>query len=132
MSEIQRPAIATVLVVDDDPAVRMVAAAMLEREGYRILQAGSGSEALAIFEAERVDALLSDVQMPGMDGFALVRELRERHPRLPIVLMSGFLSEDSAAQTAFPFLSKPFTPQALSAALRMVIASSSRPERHVA
>ena len=87
-------------------------AIVLEQEGFSVLTATSGSEALRIARscADGVDLLLSDIEMPGMDGASLVQQLRAESPSLPVILMSG--SADLAAlRVAKParFLSKPFS-----------------------
>jgi len=81
----------TLLVVDDEPMVREFAQRLLETEGYRVLEAGSGSEALALLRArlEEIDGVLLDVSMPGMDGDTLLSSLRSFAPTLPVIVHSG-------------------------------------------
>jgi PAS domain S-box-containing protein len=82
---------ATILVVDDDPDVREVAVSSLESCGYRLLAAENGLAALDVLaRAERVDLLLVDVAMPGMNGVELIRRARERHPGLCALLVTGY------------------------------------------
>jgi PAS domain S-box-containing protein len=87
------PAAARVLVVDDDAMVRAVLAGHLEDEGYQITQASDGLDALAQLDAgETPDLLVTDFAMPGMNGLALIEEARKRLPRLPVVLLTGYVS----------------------------------------
>jgi PAS domain S-box-containing protein len=115
----------SILIVEDEPAVRAVAARTLERFGHRVRQAGSGYEALRLAEAVRPDLVLSDVVMAGMSGPEMVRRLRARHPDLPVIFMSGYAEEhipDGAAlRQGEHFLAKPFTPDALLQAVERIV-----------
>jgi len=105
----------TVLLVEDEEAVRSFASRALTTRGYTVLEAGSGVEALEIMDREegKVDLVVSDVVMPEMDGPTLLRHLRERNPNIRIVFMSGYAEEafrkNLAADEDFVFLPKPFT-----------------------
>jgi CheY-like chemotaxis protein len=82
---------ATILVVDDDPDVREVAVSSLESCGYHLLAAENGLAALDVLAGpERVDLLLVDMAMPGMNGVEVIRRARERYPRLRALLVSGY------------------------------------------
>ena len=98
----------TIAVVDDDPAILKLAATVLRIQGYRVLEGGCGAEALDVAERhdKPVDLLLTDIDMPGMDGVSLSREVRERWPETKVVFMSGGATADSVGGE--PFLSKPF------------------------
>ena len=98
----------TIAVVDDNPAVLQLAAKVLRIQGYRVLEAGCGAEALDMAERhdKPVNLLLTDIDMPGMDGVSLSREVRERWPETKVVFMSGGATPDSVGGE--PFLSKPF------------------------
>ena len=82
----------TVLVVDDEDALRAVACGALCRLGFQVLQARDGQEALQVFEAnrEQIRLVLMDLTMPRMDGEEAFRELRRAGARMPIILSSGF------------------------------------------
>jgi PAS domain S-box-containing protein len=84
-----------ILVVDDEAAVRSVAQRILEKHGYRVLVAAEGGEAMTIFNRHRAEvrAVLADMMMPGMDGPALMRALRQTAPRLPILVMTGLAAK---------------------------------------
>jgi PAS domain S-box-containing protein len=86
-----------VLVVDDENFVREMIAANLESAGFGVLVAANGSEALALLASgEPVDALLTDLAMPGMDGLALIRATHERYPQLPAILLTGYAGHGAA------------------------------------
>lgn len=110
----------TVLVVDDDPAVRAVIVGHLQGAGYSVLPASSGEQALALLaeKRERVALLVSDVSMPGMSGSELTRIVHERAPGLPVLLISGYADELSHDETpgaalGVSFLAKPFSRERL-------------------
>jgi CheY-like chemotaxis protein len=85
----------TVLVVDDEDSVRDATRKMLERHGYRVLTAGEGSQALALFSTKlaEISLIITDIDMPVMDGLALVRVIRKMTPRMQIITSTG-LSTD--------------------------------------
>ena len=109
----------TVLVVEDEPAIRALACEMLESHGYLALCAGSGEEALglAVRHAGPIDLLLADVVMPGLAGPALAERFAVVRPQARVLLMSGYAGDDLArrglADDAAHFLPKPFTQDVL-------------------
>src|SRR5438034_1467237 len=120
----------TVLVVEDDERVRVLARKVLEQAGYTVLVAAGGKEALAAAEGHDgpIDLLMTDVVMPEMSGRTLTRRLAQRHPGLKVLYMSGYSDEDIAQHGVFeagiPFLKKPFTPSLLTQKLRDALARS--------
>ncbi len=105
-----------ILLVDDDPIVREVTAEGLKDEGFSICLAASGAAALAVLDAgERVDLLISDLSMPGMDGLAVIREAQKRRRHLPAILLTGFatnaaeLAVGGVLSGSFSLLRKPVT-----------------------
>lgn len=78
-----------ILVVDDDPILHEIAGEILESEGFRVMHAYDGREALQVLGAARCSLVLCDVFMPNMDGFETVQQIHARWPRLPVVMMSG-------------------------------------------
>lgn len=107
------PASATVLVVDDEDAVRAIASRILQREGYRVLQAPDGNKALELIERlGPPHLLLTDMKMAGLNGVELARRVHERWTTVPIIFMSGYSSDETALQGApIPsarLLTKPF------------------------
>jgi CheY-like chemotaxis protein len=97
-----------VAVVDDNPAVRQLVAGILRMHGYHVLEARCGTDALDVIEQNdrQIDLLLTDIDMPGMDGLSLSRQIRERRPDTRVVFMSGGAMH--AGINGEPFLSKPF------------------------
>lgn len=121
---------ATILLVEDNAAVRRVAERALARHGHRIITAGSGEEALRILSdpTVRIDLLLTDVVMPGMNGRELADRIRVTHPGTAILFMSGYMEDEvlqrgiAAADTRF--LEKPFTADALARSVESALAES--------
>ncbi|WP_029349024.1 ATP-binding protein [Bosea sp. 117] len=105
----------TLLLVEDEEAVRAFAARALASRGYQVLEAGSGIEALEVMveHGSEVELVLSDVVMPEMDGPTLLKELRAANPDIKVIFMSGYAEEAFAKNlpegAAFGFLPKPFT-----------------------
>lgn len=99
----------TILVADDTQDAAEVIARMLEHVGYAALCAHSAREALDLLDEHGdIGLVLSDVRMPGIDGFDLVRVLRHRFPALPVILMTGLpVTEEDAAPTGIEVLQKP-------------------------
>ena len=116
----------TVLVVDDEEAVRRLAVRMLTWTGYQAIEARHGREALAAIEQHSgtVHLVLTDIKMPGMNGRELGRFVEERWPGKPILYMSGFASEvfqGGLLEPGAPFLAKPFTQEDLAAKVRSLL-----------
>jgi two-component system, cell cycle sensor histidine kinase and response regulator CckA len=119
---------ATILLVEDEEAVRAIAMRSLELGGFRVLQAADGVSALeAIGRHGPPQLVLTDLMMPGMGGAELGRRLRERWPALPILFMSGYSAEDlhrqGAVESGKVTVQKPFTPDGL---IRSVAAALAR------
>jgi two-component system, cell cycle sensor histidine kinase and response regulator CckA len=114
----------TVLLVEDEEQVRKLTRRILERLGYTVVEAEDGEAALRVYAeaAAPIDLLLTDVMMPRMGGNDLVASLREDHPSLKVVYMSGYpgdaLSQPGSATRDSVFVQKPFTPEALAHAVR--------------
>lgn len=109
---------ATVLVVDDESAVRRFAVRVLERGGFRVIEARDGAEALDLVRTggQSLDVVVSDIVMPRVNGVELMQALATTHPELPVILMSGYataaLSELGIAAPC-SILNKPFPPDRL-------------------
>ena len=83
-----------VLVVEDDPFVREMAVAGLEDAGFEVIEATSGGEALELLQAGiTLDALLTDIRLPGADGWAVAKAYRERFPDLPVLYVTGYVEQ---------------------------------------
>jgi two-component system cell cycle sensor histidine kinase/response regulator CckA len=123
----------TILLVEDDPKLRVLAVRVLKKYGYEVLVADCGSEALAIASNPEtlIDAVVTDVVMPGINGRQLVEKLLESRPALPALLMSGYADDEvlrrGVMQGDREFLQKPFTPEQLARKVRAVLDS-----RHLA
>jgi CheY-like chemotaxis protein len=116
----------SVLVIDDDPDVRGFIAASLEEQGYRVRQASEGREGLAALERELPDLVVLDFIMPGMSGAAVASEIRAKHPKQPILFVSGYSESDAVKSTApdASLLTKPFRADALHQAVRRALESA--------
>ncbi|PPQ33693.1 PAS domain S-box protein [Rhodopila globiformis] len=115
-----------VLLVDDDDMVRETLAAQLEDLGFRMLVASGGAEAIALLEAaEVVDALVSDLSMPDMNGLTTIERARTIRARLPCFLLTGYVGERAAmkAGDAFTLVRKPVSAQALAARIEAALAA---------
>jgi two-component system, cell cycle sensor histidine kinase and response regulator CckA len=117
----------TVLVADDEPALRAAAARVLRGAGYQVLEAGHGAEALAVADAAgaRIDVLVTDVVMPGLGGVELAERVAERDPGVRIVYMSGYPQSHLAAAGGLAgghaFVDKPFGVDTLLAAVQVAL-----------
>jgi two-component system cell cycle sensor histidine kinase/response regulator CckA len=115
----------TILLVEDEPAVREFAVAVLQKSGYRILQAASGADALEVWKwhAERIDLLLTDMIMPGnITGLELAETLQKEKPDLRVICTSGYSSEMMhrffIPRGEVNFIHKPYQPRDLAKAVR--------------
>lgn len=115
----------TILVVEDEPELRLLAREILEYYGYRVLEASGASDALKMWprHGQEIDLLLTDVLMPeGVTGWELASKLRKQQPHLKIICTSGYSldppSQTMAEERGFQFLQKPFKPQNLAMAVR--------------
>jgi two-component system response regulator AtoC len=104
----------TVLIVEDEANMRRVLRALLRRADYQTLEAADGQRALEILDAESVDAVLSDLKMPHMNGLELLQVVQQRHQSVPFILLTAYGTIGSAVealkQGAFDYLTKPFDP----------------------
>ncbi len=109
------------LVVDDDALIRRSLGALLRIDGYEVDEAAGGAEALRVLEAERPDLVVTDFNMPGIDGMQLLREIRTRRADLPVILVTGYGTVEQAVEAmksgAYDYVSKPI----IDDEMRMVI-----------
>lgn len=89
-----------VLVVDDDPLILTVVDLMVRHMGHTVRTAPDATAALDIMADAPADLIVSDIRMPGMDGLALARLVRKDYPNIPIILMTGYLSEYSSGSAS--------------------------------
>jgi CheY-like chemotaxis protein len=108
-----------VLIVEDDPAIRMLCSINLQIEGLLVLEAADGERGLEQARSERLDLVVTDVMMPGLDGFQLAEALRsdERTRQIPLIFLSSEAAPANAERAnelgALAYLTKPFDPPAL-------------------
>jgi two-component system cell cycle sensor histidine kinase/response regulator CckA len=117
-----------VLVVDDEPMIRSFAARVLREEGFGVYEATDGVEALELIRAgiADLDVVLSDIVMPRMNGVQLLQSLSTLRPDLPVLLMSGYGTnqlEELGIASPCGVLGKPFSPEVLVAEVRRCIRS---------
>ncbi len=114
-----------VLVVDDRPEMAQMIADDLTDRGYETVAVSSGGEALRLLNSERVDALVTDLRMPEVDGLELLRISRELDPTRPVILMTAFEAMDTAIEASelgvCHYLTKPFRLDLLARLLRQAI-----------
>ena len=122
----------TVLLVEDEEAVRTLAARVLAEQGYAVHEARNGREALAVLERpdHGIDLVLTDVVMPDMGGVELADRVAAAHPDVRIVYMSGYSEGDKlhpgVRRSPYPFLQKPFSPESLAVRIREALDRSTR------
>jgi PAS domain S-box-containing protein len=124
-----------VLVVEDEDAVRNLICGILKRNGYTVLRARNGGEALLACEehAGKIDLMISDITMPGMTGIELAQRLSTVRPEMKVLLMSGYaetaILHQQVVTPDVPFLEKPFVPQALARKVREVLDGTAMPRQ---
>ena len=111
------------LVAEDDPGVRRLIASLLEMDGWEVREAADGDEAVAMAEDWHPDAVVIDVMMPGTDGLAALRQLRDDEEDCAVVVVSGKAGaeQDAMDAGADDFVAKPFDPEDLSARTRAAL-----------
>ena len=88
----------TALVVDDEANLRKVLSAMLRRDGFDVLTASDGAEALELLSKQSVDVVLSDIRMPNLDGMSLLKRAMVEYPDIPVVILTAHGSVDNAVE----------------------------------
>ncbi len=101
-----------ILVIDDDISFRRVLEYNLQQEGYEVLTAASGEEGLVQFDSQKPPLVITDMKMPGMDGFQLLKAVKERAPATLVIIITAFGAVDTAVEAmklgAYDFITKPF------------------------
>ena len=112
----------SILLAEDDEAMRVYLARALENAGYEVIAVDRGTEAMPYLQRRHFDLLLSDIVMPEMDGPTLLKELRKRQPDLKIIFISGYAEEafrkSLSDEESFSFLPKPFSLKQLAQAVK--------------
>jgi len=116
---------ATILIVEDDPLISMTAVDMVIDLGHQPIEAYSGTQALALLEANAsIDLLMTDQAMPGMTGMDLARKARSLYPSLPILITTGYPDLQDADGLGVVCVSKPYVQQQLTDAFGRLLARS--------
>ena len=118
-----------ILIVDDEAGYREVLAKMLTKAGHRVVTAADGNEALRLLENSHFNLIISDVFMPNLNGYALAARIRAKDPNMPIILISGYLSQDTAKNIlggSTEFIAKPVNPELLIATVQRLMSSGGK------
>lgn len=101
----------SILVVDDDTVTRETVGTILREQGYRVALAGNGSDALVALADDTPDMVLTDLNMPGIDGLTVLNRVRAGHPNLPVIIFTADQTTDAERQArhlgASDFINKP-------------------------
>jgi len=111
----------TILVVDDEPGIRLFMREILETEGYRVREADEGFQALSLLlQGQSIDVIVSDLRMPRMDGYELASHMAALSLKVPILFVTGYIDDLERTQLPGPVLPKPFRPEQLIASVASV------------
>lgn len=120
-----------ILVVDDDPAMRLALSESLRQSGHSVVTASSGEEALTRCREQAIGLMMTDIRMPGMSGMELFQEAKKLSPSLPIVVMSAFgtiqVAVEAIKSGVFDYLVKPFSQEALEAVVQRALCQQEFP-----
>lgn len=118
-----------ILIVDDEDALREALGKILEDDGYGVISAASGEQALEILQDHPVDLMLTDIRMPGMSGLDLLKKIREIHSSLGVIILTGYGEIDSYIEAmhfgALEYVSKPFKINELKFIVNKILNNSS-------
>jgi DNA-binding NtrC family response regulator len=113
-----------ILIIDDEDSIRDYLSMMLEREGYEVSASEDGKRALKLNSKKSYDVVITDIQLPGMSGLDILTTLRESDPTLPVIIITGHASQESAIEAlnigAFYYLLKPVSNEELERFIRRV------------
>lgn len=123
MAENKRPKI---LIVDDEESIHLLYREELAEEGYEVISAMSGEEALELVEKESPDLVVLDINMPGMNGLEVLRTIKEKNPRLPVILCSAYpeFKQDLSSWASDDYIVKSFDLTELKESIRRNLAKS--------
>ncbi|AIC96290.1 Sporulation initiation phosphotransferase F [Shouchella lehensis G1] len=101
-----------VMIVDDQFGIRVLLTEILQKDGYQMYQAANGKEALDIQELEKIDIVLLDMKIPGMDGVEILKKMKERQPTIKVVMMTAYgelkMVNEALENGAISYMAKPF------------------------
>ena len=101
-----------ILIIDDQPGIRLLLNEVFKKEGYTPLLAANGMEALKIFEEELIDCVLLDMKIPGMNGLEILKHLKAKNKRIPVIMMTAYgeqeLIDEAMKLGASNYFTKPF------------------------
>lgn len=124
-----------ILVVDDEESIREFFQIMLKREGYEVLCASQGAEALTLLKRHQVDLVISDIQMPEMSGMELLAQVKEIDPEIPMIMITAFGSTETAVEAmklgAYDYLQKPFKLDEVKIIIRQALEKRSLSQENV-
>ena len=115
---------ANILVVEDETFGRALISYVLRKEGYQVAEAADGVEALELIRRRRFDLVISDFVMPKLDGLKLLAQLHSIYPRMPVILISAYMSADSGQkilQETAEFIPKPFELETLCSTVQRLV-----------
>lgn len=115
----------TILLIDDDPSLLRVTEFQLKEAGYEVITAADGNQGWQQFGSKQIDLVLTDINMPGINGLELIRKIRKQDENIPIIIMTAYGSLDNAIQStqsgADDYLTKPFSFEALQFSINKVL-----------
>ena len=121
----------TILIVDDEKSMRDFLKILLVKEGYEVIVAGDGEQALAALGQNRVDLVISDIRMPGMSGLELLAKIKDEPEDIPVIMITAFASPNDAVQAmkngAYDYISKPFNVDEIKSVIHSAINQSEAP-----
>lgn len=119
-----------IFVIDDDAVIREGVKRVLNGRGYQTEAFGSGDRAFEALRCKQADLIISDLKMPGMNGHQVLENIRQLHPGIPVIIITGYSTVDTAVavmkQGAVDYLAKPFTPDQLLEKVRLALAQPCR------
>jgi len=117
----------SILIIDDDEAIRDSCSQILKKEGFRVKASKDGIEGLRLFKEESFQVVLLDLRLPGLDGMEVLSRIKEENPETPVVIITAYASIESAVEAmkrgAFNYLAKPFSPEELRVITRKALKS---------
>jgi len=125
MNKTAKSSLPQILVVDDEPEMRSLLREIIQAYQCVPLEAAKATEAMAHMEKYRVDLVLLDIHMQGASGVDLLKVMRRRHLKIPVIIISGFVTEELAAElaefTVIGIVAKPFTPKRIIEEIQKVV-----------